>query len=219
AEQELSHSVGAPRGKLRVSLPLVGMLLMPVLGRFIADHPAIALDLDFSDRMVNVIDDGFDVVVRTGEVSDSRLMARNLGTFRHQLVGSPAYFKRARVPRRPEDLLRHACLQHKFPSIGKLERWPLAVDGVALDLDLPATAVASTIEPLVHLAEQGLGITCVPDFAVRRQIAEGTLVCVLDDYIDHAGWFRAVWPSGRHLSPKVRVFVDFMVAHLFPEKP
>ena len=216
AELELAQIKRAPSGTLRVSLPLVGMLLMPTLSRFIAAYPEVELDLDFTDRMVNVIDDGFDVVVRTGEVSDSRLMARTLGKFSHTLVGSPDYFARAGLPLTPEDLKKHACLRHKFPTIGKLERWPLTAD-TSMDLDLPTTVAASTLEPLIHLAELGLGITCVPDFAIRQQIAEGSLVRVLDDFIVHTGWFRAVWPSSRYLSPKVRVFVDFLVEHLFPK--
>jgi DNA-binding transcriptional LysR family regulator len=218
AERELAQTKSAPSGKLRVSLPLVGMLLMPTLSRFMAAYPEIELDLDFNDRMVNVIDDGFDVVVRTGEVSDSRLMARTLGTFKLQLIGSPAYFARAGTPRKPDDLRKHVCLHHKFPTIGKLERWPLRPDASGNEVDLPNSGAVSTIEPLIHLAEHDRGIICVPDFAVHKQLKEGTLVSVLDDYIDHVGWFRAVWPSSRYLSPKVRVFVDFMVEHLFPHQ-
>jgi DNA-binding transcriptional LysR family regulator len=218
AERELAQTKNAPNGKLRVSMPLVGVLMIPVLAQFMEAYPEIELDLDFSDRMVNVIDDGFDVVVRTGEISDSRLMARTLGTFRLKLIGAPSYFARRGMPARPEDLKTHACLHHKFPTIGKLERWPLKPNEDGSELDLPTTAAASTIEPLIHLAEQGSGIICVPDFAVHEQIMRGSLVSVLDDYVDHIGWFRAVWPSSRYLSPKVRVFVDFLVAHLFPEQ-
>jgi DNA-binding transcriptional LysR family regulator len=217
AELELAQIKRAPSGTLRVSLPLVGMLLMPTLSRFITAYPEVELDLDFTDRMVNVIDDGFDVVVRTGEVSDSRLMARTLGKFTHRLVGSPDYFARAGVPLKPEDLKHHACLHHKFPTIGKLKHWPLMQDVTGTELDLPSAVVASTLEPLIHLAELGRGITCVPDFSVRRQIAQGSLVSVLEEFIDHTGWFRAVWPSSRYLSPKVRVFVDFLAEHLFPK--
>jgi DNA-binding transcriptional LysR family regulator len=114
-------------------------------------------------------------------------------------------------------LKNHACLHHKFPTIGKLKHWSLMQDVTGIELDLPTTVVASTLEPLIHLAELGRGITCVPDFAVRRQIAQGSLVSVLDDFIVHTGWFRAVWPSSRYLSPKVRVFVDFLAEHLFPK--
>ncbi len=214
AEQELALTKGAPLGLLRVSLPMVGMLLTPVISRFLATYPQITLDLDFSDKLVNVIEDGFDVVVRTGESIDSRLTARILGTFSLQLVASPAYLKKAGTPTQPTDLLRHACLHHKFPTVGKLERWPLKSVDDSTELHLPVAAVASTIEPLITMAENGLGITCVPDFAVRRQLADGALVQVLSRFTEHTGRFRALWPSSRYLSPKVRAFVDFMGAHL-----
>jgi DNA-binding transcriptional LysR family regulator len=191
---------------------------MPVISRFLADHPQVTLDLDFSDTLVNVIDDGFDVVVRTGESTDSRLTSRVLGTFSLQLVASPAYLKKAGTPTQPKDLLRHACLHHKFPTNGKLERWPLKSDDDGTEFHLPTTAVASTVEPLITMAENGLGITCLPDFAVRGQLAEGTLVKVLSEFTEHTGRFRALWPSSRYLSPKVRAFVDFMGARLFASK-
>ncbi|MGC1331637.1 LysR family transcriptional regulator, partial [Pseudomonas sp.] len=91
AQLELSQATGAPRGRLRVSLPLVSALMLPVLGQFMADFPDIELDLDFSDRLVDVIDEGFDAVIRTGAPSDSRLSARKLGGYRLLLVASPDY--------------------------------------------------------------------------------------------------------------------------------
>jgi DNA-binding transcriptional LysR family regulator len=215
AEQELALTKAGPSGRLRISLPMVGMLLMPAISRFAVAYPQVRLDLDFSDKIVNVIEDGFDVVVRTGEVTDSRLTARALGTFSLRLVASPDYLAKAGMPKTPDDLLSHACLHHKFPTIGKLERWPLVWGVGRPDLELPETTVTNTLEPLINLAQNGLGITCVPDFAVREQLASGALVSVLESFLDHTGWFRAVWPSSRYLSPKVRIFVDFMSAHLF----
>ena len=219
AELELAQLKSAPRGKLRVSLPLVGMLLMPPIAEFIAVYPEIEVDLDFTDRVVDVVEEGFDIVMRTGEVSDSRLMTRLLGTFSHKVVASPAYLAQRGAPEYPEDLLGHACLHHRFPSTGKLESWHLSRDGEALELDLPHTAVASTLEPLITLAEQGVGLVSVPLFTVRRQLAEGSLVSVLDAYVANARPFRILWPSSRQQSPKVKIFVDFMSRRLFPNPP
>lgn len=212
AELELAQTRGAPRGKLRISMPLASMLMMPTISAFMRAYPEIELDLDFSDRLVDVIDEGFDGVVRAGEVSDSRLMTRTLGTFRFRLVSSPGYFALRGVPQKPGDLKSHACLHHRFATSGKLEPWPLRG---RKDIELPTAVVVNTIEPLIYMAEQGLGIACLPDFAIRGQLTEGTLVAVLDDHIDHEGTFRMLWPSSRYLSPKLRVFVDFMAAHLF----
>ncbi|HEY0293086.1 MAG TPA: LysR family transcriptional regulator [Hansschlegelia sp.] len=218
-ELEFAQTKGAPQGKLQVSLPLVGTLLMPTLSQFMLAYPEIQLEVDFTDHIVDVIDGGYDVVVRTGEAGDSRLMSRTLGTFRLEVVGAPAYFARAGTPATPEDLTAHACLHHKYPTSGKLQRWPFARRPGGHEVALPITAASSTVEPLISLAEFGVGIACVPDFAVRRQIAEGALVAILGDDIDHVGVLRAVWPTSRYLSPKVRVFVDFLAENLFPAAP
>jgi DNA-binding transcriptional LysR family regulator len=216
AELELSQTHEAPRGTLRVSLPLVGMLMMPTLVAFMRAYPEIILDLDFSDRVVDVIEEGFDAVVRFAEVGDSRLMTRALGTYRRRLVAAPAYLAAKGVPLIPDDLKSHACLHHKFPTSGKFERWPLWPEHAGTETELPRTAVASTIEPLICMAEQGVGIAYLPDFAIRRQLREGLLVTVLDDYTDRSGPLRVLWPSSRHLAPKLRVFVDFLAANLVP---
>ncbi len=211
---ELSASHAAPRGLLRVSFPLVGMLLMPTLSAFMHAYPDIELDLDFTDRVVDVIEEGFDAVVRTGDVSDSRLMTRVLGAFEHRVVGTRDYFDRTGWPQTPEDLQGHACLQHRYPSTGKLERWPLYRDAVFVGHDLPAAVTASTLEPLIYLAEQGQGVTCVPLFSVRSQLKTGALVPVLEPFLRSTGTFRVVWPTNRQLAPKVRAFVDFLAAEL-----
>src|SRR6267378_2119297 len=201
AELELSQTHEAPRGTLRVSLPLVGMLMMPTLVAFMRAYPEIIFDLDFSDRVVDVIEEGFDAVVRFAEAGDSRLMTRALGTYRKSLVAAPAYLAAKGLPLIPDDLKAHACLHHQFPTSRKLEQWPLGPEHAGIETELPRTAVASTIEPLIYMAEQGVGIACLPDFAVGRQLREGVLVAVLDDYTDCSGTLRVLWPSSRHLAP------------------
>lgn len=215
AETELSQIQGAPRGKLRISLPSAGMPFMPKLAAFKRLYPEIELDIDSSDRLVEVIEEGFDAVIRTGEAGDSRLMARAIGSYRRVIVGSPDYFHRAGLPQQPEDLVHHACLLYRFPSTGKLDVWPLCRDGLPLDITLSAAIIANTLEPQLCFAEQGLGIACIPDCVIRHQLDEGTLVTILDDYNQDRTVFRILWPSSRHLSPKLRVFVDFIAENLF----
>lgn len=216
AEAELS-AASSPKGQLRVSLPLVATLVLPVLSAFVREYPDIRLELDFSDRIVNIIDEGFDVVLRTGEAVDSRLVARALGHYTPQIVAAPVYLARHGVPATPDDLLRHACLLHRFPSTGKVDRWLLREGDDVREMDLPARLTANTVEPLIAMAEQGHGLAYIPNFLVRQQLADGRLVAVLPDYATDRKVFRAVWPSGRHMSPKIRVFVDFMARHLFPD--
>ncbi|CAN7485347.1 LysR family transcriptional regulator [Rhizobium sp. LjRoot258] len=212
AELELARTKAAPRGKLRVSLPLAGMLFMPTITAFMQSYREIELDLDFTDRLVDVIEEGFDAVVRTGEISDSRLMTRTLGKFSHRIVGSSEYLARMGVPTAPKDLRRHFCLHHKYPSSGKLERWPFRTDG---PLDLPVSSIASTLEPLIYMAESGIGLACLPLFTVREQLRSGRLLSVMEEELADVGAFRILWPANRYPAPKIQVFVDYMARHLF----
>lgn len=215
AELELSETRQAPKGRLRISLPLVGMLVMPTLTAFMHRYPAIELDVDFSDRLVDVIEEGFDVVMRTGEPSDSRLTSRALGGYRLLLVASPDYLANHPPLKVPADLANHACLQHKFPTTGKLERWPLKREVGAPELAVPASMVCNTSAALMDVAIAGLGIACLPDFMVRQAIERGALNAVLETHIEHQGTFRLLWPSSKYVAPKLRVFIDFMVDRLF----
>lgn len=143
-------------------------------------------------------------------------MNRKLGSFIYQVVASPDYLAKAGMPLVPQDLLSHQCLHHRYPSTGKLEPWRLTENGEELPLDLPRTTIASTLEPLIHLAENGFGITCLPSFTIREQIKNGRLQPILENFQVSSNTFRVLWPTSRYLSPKVRSFVDFMATHLFP---
>ena len=218
AELELSETRQAPQGRLRISLPLVGMLVMPALTAFMHRYPAIELDVDFSDRLVDVINEGFDIVMRTGEPTDSRLVSRPVGNYRLLLVAAPGYLANRGTPRSPADLLHHACLQHRFPSTGKLEPWSLKRDAGMAEWTVPASMVCNTSAALLDVAVAGLGIACLPDFLVRPALLRGELVSVLDAHVEHQGTFRLLWASSKHLAPKLRVFIDFMGEELFKER-
>lgn len=216
AEAELSQAAAAPRGRLRVSLPLVGEPFLPVMAQFKRAFPDVDLDLDFSDRRVDVIEDGFDAVVRTGEALDSRLATRRLGDFRMLLVGSPGYFAERGTPLHPNELMEHSCIQFRFPNTGKLQVWPLRRDTIEPDLQLPPSMVCNNLEARICFAVQGIGIAYLPDFAIQERLADGTLVTVLDEFAQSGGTFRIMWPSGKHPAPKLRVFIDFLKENLFP---
>lgn len=215
AEQELSQASEMPRGRLRVSLPLVSSLVLRVLGDFMKTYPEIELDLDFTERMVDVIEEGFDAVVRTGELNDSRLTARKLGKYRSLLVASPAYLSQYGRPTVPHDLLQHRCLHYRFAHSGKLEPWCFKLPPHETELQLPVSMVCNNIETRVCFALQGLGIANLPDFSIRELLATGQLQSVLDDYVTREGTFYILWPASKHPSPKVRVFVDFLSARMF----
>ncbi|MFD0706873.1 LysR family transcriptional regulator [Photorhabdus akhurstii] len=217
AENELLSSISAPQGRLRVSLPLVSSLMLPVLSAFTMRYPQIELDLDFSDRLVDVIDEGFDAVVRTGELNDSRLMNKRIGSSRFLYVGAPSYFAQYGRPSQPKDLLHHACLMHRFPTTNLLEKWPLCLGASGVDIHLQAKMTCNHVETLLYMTLQGHGIACLPDFTVKQALANGTLLAVLDKWSDTSSTFRVLWPSNRWVLPKVKAFVDFMADNLFPQ--
>lgn len=217
AEAELARSNRTPRGRLRVSLPLVGMLLTPVMAKFMRAWPEVQLDLDFSDRLVDVVEEGFDAVIRTGQPSDSRLMSRNVGRFRLKIVASPDYLARCGVPETPDDLAHHQCLHQRSPSTGKLRPWPFARGERQGKIVLPERMSATAVDPLIALAIEGMGIACLPPFAIRGEIADGRLVPILDEWVTETDQFNVLWPASRQITSKLRAFVDFMAEHLQPQ--
>ncbi|MCM2394710.1 LysR family transcriptional regulator [Rhizobium sp. S95] len=217
AEAELARSNRTPRGRLRVSLPLVGMLLTPVMAKFMRAWPEVQLDLDFSDRLVDVVEEGFDAVIRTGQPSDSRLMSRNVGRFKLKIVASPRYLAQCGVPETPDDLAQHQCLHQRSPSTGKIRPWPFARGERQAKIVLPERMSATAVDPLIELAIKGLGIACLPPFAIRDEIADGRLVSILDEWVEEADQFNVLWPASRQITPKLRAFVDFMAEHLQPQ--
>lgn len=214
AQLELSQLTAAPRGKLRISLPLQNTLILPVLAGFTRAFPEIELDVDVSDRMVDVIEEGFDAVVRTGEPMDSRLMSRKLGAFRLQLVASPEYLERQGTPLHPDDLRNHSCLLHRFPASGLIERWPVRVADSLAGPELSRTLTCTTTDALNYLALDGIGIACLPDFSIKQSIKEGKLLPLLEEFNDFSGALWMLWPSSRHASPKLRVLIDYFRDHM-----
>jgi DNA-binding transcriptional LysR family regulator len=210
AESDFSKVRGKPSGRLKISVPLMAVLSVPKLIEFRDTYPDIHLEIDCSDRLVDVIDEGFDAVIRTGEPRDSTLIGRKVGSFRLQIVGSPDYLRRRGKPSRPEDLVAHDCIYYRLPATGKLQEWPgcrIATDGE------PGTAamVVNTLEPQLRLAEAGMGLASLPDIAIKEQLASGVLVPVLQDYCREIP-FHILWPASRYMTPRLRAFIDFVVA-------
>jgi DNA-binding transcriptional LysR family regulator len=214
ARLELTETAGKPRGKLRIGLPQLGIHLMPHFIAFQQHHPEIELELDFSDRLMNLIEEGFDAVMRIGEVSDSRLTIRRLNGYDHRLVAAPAYLERHGTPAVPADLARHACLRYRYPTSGKLAPWPLASEGEVVAVDLPQSAITNTVDSLIDMAEAGLGIAFLPDFLVAAPIADGRLVAVLEAHVSDHRSFCILWPSSRQSQPRIKAFVDFVADRL-----
>ena len=223
ARTMVSQAAGAPRGRLRVSVPIVTYhLLLPLLPDFLERYPEIELDIDFNDRLVDLIDDSVDIAIRSGDLPDSRLVSLPLWHYRTVLCASPAYLARRGLPSRVSELDRHDGIRFRFPNSGRLLDWPLGTDEHGSEppaLRLRRSLVFNNMEAVRGAALGGLGIGCMPDFLVREPLKSGALRLVLELDPRPSGRFRAVWPSSRHLSPKVRVFVDFLRERLRAEEP
>nr|VUD29172.1 LysR family transcriptional regulator [Raoultella sp. NCTC 9187] len=196
----MTSSIGQPAGKLRVSLPVIGYrLLLPLLPAFTRQYPQIELDLDFSDRLVNIIDEGFDVVIRSGDLADSRLTSKTLGSFSFVLCASPAYLKKYGTPGSEEDLSAHQCVLFRFPSTGLIQPWELRGITVTGDFTCASALTANNIEAVIGISAAGMGISYVPDFVVRDALEKGDLSEVLPGSCVRQGHFCAL--MGRQTPP------------------
>ncbi|MDE1991238.1 MAG: LysR family transcriptional regulator [Rhizobiaceae bacterium] len=219
AQASLAQAVAMPRGRLRISVPIVTYhLLVPVLPEFVNRHPEIELDIDFNDRIVDLIEEGVDVAIRSGDLPDSRLMSRTLRPFQMLLCAAPSYLERRGVPDCPRELHGHCAIIFRFPNSGKPQNWPLTLPPDEPEFRTRTVFSCNNMEAVRGAAIGGLGIGCMPDFLVREPLRDGRLRTVLDKHIDAPGQFHIIWPSNRHLSPKVRVFVDFLSERLFSDR-
>ncbi|GGD26110.1 LysR family transcriptional regulator [Aureimonas glaciei] len=212
-EAELAEASGSPRGRLRVSLPLTGTLFTKALAAYVEAYPNVELELDYSDRLVDVIDEGFDVVIRTGETGDTRLLHKTLVRFGWRLVASPAYVARRGVPATVEELSDHVCLRQRLSS-GRMAQWPVRT---APGVQISASLVTSVIDPLLDLTLAGAGIAAFPEFLVRDALARGALVPILEVASDEASVLTILWPASRFRVPKVRELVDCIAQHVRTE--
>ncbi len=215
AKAMLSRAMEVPRGRLRVSAPIVGYhFLMPVLPDFLARHPEVEIDINFSDRAVDLIDEGIDIAIRSGDLPDSRLVSRPLQTFRLQLWASPAYLAQHGTPLSLTDLEHHSAVRFRHPDTGKLLEWPLLPSVRGVEARVRTALACNNIEAVLDATLRGVGIACMPDFLARSRAAQPQLQCVLSDQVGADGQYKALWPSSRHLSRKVRVFVDHLTERL-----
>ncbi|MGO4334856.1 LysR family transcriptional regulator [Labrys sp. KB_33_2] len=211
----VAGSRDAPRGRLRVSTPVVTYhILMPLMPEFTTLYPEIELDFDFNDRLVDLVEEGVDIAVRSGELPDSRLMSRVFCSFRQMLFASPAYLDRHGTPQKLRDLDGHLAIRYRFLNSGRMLEWPLILPPDEPEPRTRTIFTCNNMEAMRGATLGGLGIGVMPDFLVRDAVATGTLRTVLPDHVGGPRNFNMIWPSNRHLSPKVRVFVDFMQARL-----
>lgn len=211
AAGERAHDRSAqPRGELRVSLPMNfgRMYVMPRLGEFLDRHPGIALDVQFDDRYVDLIGEGFDCAIRIGALGDSRLVARRIAQTRRILVAAPAYLARRGAPTAPEQLGEHDCLHYTL--FRDHPTWEFHGRGDPLRIPVRGRLRANYGVPLVDAALRGDGILQTATFAVAEELADGRLVEVLPDWCLLPIGIHAVYPGREYRPRKVEAFVAFV---------
>jgi len=217
AELVLKNAQLKPSGNLRIDMPVsFGRIkVVPLLGAFQARYPDIALRVTFNDRYVDHIEESVDVSVRFGNLQDSSLIARRLGGAQLSVVGAPRYFAKYGRPKRPEDLAGHNCLAFTFRETRLAREWRFAQSGAQGGGETVLTPKGnmslSDGASVCDAARAGYGLAQLQDFFIDALIARGQLVAVLEKFKPAAQPIWLVYPQARHLSPKVRVFVDFMV--------
>ncbi len=219
AQADLAHRQNAPRGVLRIGLPTIGYrFLLPVLPGFQQRYPQVQLELDFNDRLVDVVNEGLDAVIRSGELADSSLMSRQLGTFRFMVCASPQYLQACGMPQQQADLQRLAAVRFRFPSSGKLQPWTLPGHHGDAAADMATSMTCNNMEAMLSATIGGMGAGWMPDFLAADALADGRLQDVLPTLPHQQGQFSLLWPGSRQPSARLRVFIEYMVEHLFDAK-
>lgn len=212
AELATSQAHGELQGSLKIALPLsFGIMHMSsAITEFLKQHPRIEFDLDFNDREVDLVQEGFDLAIRIANLPDSSLIARKVASMQSVMCASPDYLERMGSPQSPADLSKHHCLVYSL--LRDFEHWPLLdAKGEMIKTRIKPYLKASTGEFLRDAAVDGLGVVLLPSFIVYRDIERGALIPILCEYRRPIIEAYAVYPQTRHLSQRVRAFVDFLV--------
>ena len=217
-EESLAHHHAAPSGRLRVDAPtlIARWVLVPALPDFFARYPGIELQLGSSERRADLIEEGIDCAVWSGELEDSSLIARRVGQLYFGTCASPAYLAVHGQPQHPGDLSKHRCINHFSPRTGKMIDWVFAKSGERIQTALPGYIALDDENSYLAAAEAGLGIAQIPAFVLKEALERGSLELVLGDWFAEPAPLNVVYPQNRHLSSKIRVFVDW-IAELFAE--
>lgn len=220
AEELLSATRMNPRGRLRVDAPtgLASEVLVPALPDFFARYPGIRLELGCSDRWVDLIGESVDCAVRGGELIDPNLIARRVGVMQYVTCASPDYLKRHGCPTHPDELVHHQCLDYFSARTGKIYDWDFTRDGERVQVTPRSQFGLNDSYAYAAAGISGLGIVQMANFLMEPMIKDGRLISILGDWSNDPMPIHVVYLQNRHLSNKVRVFVDW-ITELFDNHP
>ncbi len=219
AERAVTDLHANPHGTLRINAPMSfgTRYVAPEVSAFMKRYPDISIDLELSDRVVDVVDEGFDMAIRITKLPDSSLIARKLAPFRRAICASPGYWEQHGRPQTPAELRHHNCLLYTYLLSGN--EWTFGGPHGTQHVRVAGNFTANNGDALLSAAREGLGVLSTPTFIGCDDLKSGQLESVLHDYDDVAADIYAIYPHSRHLSAKVRLFVDFLVEHYGPQPP
>lgn len=212
AETALTRQLTKPRGRLRVQLP-VGFgraVLVPILVEFAQLYKELVIDVEFSNRVIDLVEEGVDAVVWIGDLKDQRLVARRLCEIRYVTVASPGYLARYGEPKTPDDLRLHHCLGYHIPHTNRYQDWNFVSDGQQLSKHISGNLNMNNGAPLLDAAIAGAGIATIGTFLAAEPVRAGKLRIVLRDYVSVGPTVWIAYLGRRHLSSRIRAFVDFL---------
>jgi len=216
AINQLKASRDEPAGHLRVSMPnsFGRRFILPLMEQFCDLYPKIKVFFGLDDNFSDLVEDGYDVGVRTGMMPDSRLVARNLAQMPLYVVAAPRYWDEHGRPEKPEDLASHDCINFQFPTSGRLFKWEFDRSGERIPLEVSGTYTLNEMEAVSELARLGMGVAQLPGHEVVHHIRSGELEAVLTDMVSLERSIYICFPHRDHIAPRTRVFVDFVVEKL-----
>jgi len=209
ADLEVMQTQSQPRGLLRVSVPLTARFLAPTVTEYLRRYPGTRIEMVCTDRVVDLIEDGFDAAIRVGRLTESTLVSRTIGRGATLVVASPSYLEGRPIPTAPADLKSHDCLV--FGAGQARSRWTLQSGRRTVEVTVPARLAVNDFDVLMDAALGGLGIAMLPAQACSETIRAGRLHHLLEGWQSPARPMQVVYPSTRQLSPKVRAFLDLLV--------
>ncbi len=220
AEDSLSKTQASPSGRLRVDVPAAmgRHLLMPSLPQFLARYPDIHLEVGCSDRPVDLIEEGVDLAVRGGILADSTLIARRIGQLHFVTCAAPSYIAPHGRPQHPNDLQQHDCVNYFSAKTGKIAEWDFAKDGKRIQMRVPGRIAVNDSNAYMTATLSGMGVAQMAAFAICPYLQSGELELLLEDWTIDPLPLHVVYPQNRHLSAKVRVFVEW-ISELFADLP
>jgi DNA-binding transcriptional LysR family regulator len=209
---------GEVRGLLRIEVhgPMARTFILPELPIFLKRHPALTLYIGEGDRFVDMVREGFDCVIRAGEVADSDMIVRRLGLAREATFASPAYLERHGLPRSVDDLRGHEMIGFASSRTGQVLPLEFTVEGEVRTMVLPFRITVTNSDTYANLARLGFGLIQVPRYRYAEDLAAGTLVEVLREHPPSPTPISVLYPKSRQLSPRVRAFIDWLVEVVAP---